>query len=244
MKGLWVCSIALLAACASDDNTDAPKEPTPAPIVGISLTINPLIADSAFSYNASYSLGNTLVKFNRVAFYLDSLGLVDANLQTTFSTGDPIQKLFDGDQGQTFETNIPSGNTYQALKGAIGLNRNVNGADPTLASYPLDRPNMHWGWNPMAGYKFAVFEGQFDSNLDGVVGAEDFYFAYHCATNDLYSPIELAIENFSGTSLQLDFDVAKIFVGVDIPAVYSQHGAGSTNTAIIENFETAFAQKP
>lgn len=241
MKKLWIIPIVLCTACSDDDNGLTTPDPTPA--VPLSIVIRPEVAGENFSYSNTYDLGNTRVKFSRVAFYLDSLAVVDLNgLQINQRTA-PLQYLFDGDQPQTFQTDITSSTPIYTLKMALGLNRDVNGADPTLAVFPLDQPDMHWGWNPMAGYKFAVLEGQYDSNLDGVVTSEDFYFVYHCATNALYRQIEIGLNNYQGGVLQLDFDLAKAFMEVDIPAVNSEHGAGSTNTQIIGNFENAFAPK-
>ena len=77
---------------------------------------------------------------------------------------------------------------------ALGLESTVNHADPTLAEYPLNVPDMHWSWNPAAGYKFLLIEGKVDGNNDGDFDdAEDVDVTYHCATDPMYREDQLMV---------------------------------------------------
>lgn len=226
-------------ACSDDDNDKLSD-----PIAGLTITINPVVNGEVFSYDSTFHLGNTLARFTRVAFYVDAINLVNLNSIHTPNTATPLQNLFDGDQSQTFTTNVSTNDVYQLLELAIGLDSIVNHEDPTIASFPLDQPNMHWGWNPMAGYKFVVLEGRFDSDGDGTITDEDLPFGYHCTNNSLYTPLEIGINPFSSSNLNLDLDISKLFEGIAIPTEPNQHGSGKTNQDILANFGIALSLKP
>ena len=82
---------------------------------------------------------------------------------------------------------------------------------------PLNDATMHWNWNPMAGYKFIVMEGQWDSDGDDLITANDDAFAYHIATDDLLGSKSIMshmdVFSDSNASLSVHIDMAQVAQG-------------------------------
>ncbi len=240
-KYMALFAILLIWGCTNDDEAVQPPEnPNPQPLqlnVGIS------VDDVPFSYDAVYTnFGGTTVKFDRVAFYMS---------QFSFQRGqeDPVETdsitvfLKDDDAVESFIfTEVPN-EGFNSMRLFIGLDPVTNAGNPLTAPHPLDVESMTWGWNPGAGYKFARFTGRYDSNGDGEITNDDDMFDYHCATDELFTEVDLDIENPPGSETNqpvlLKLDLRSLFEGIDISANSMSHGAEAPNAAIMANFTVA-----
>jgi len=102
----------------------------------------------------------------------------------------------------------------------IGIDSVRNHNDPMLAPAPLNNAAMHWGWNPTAGYKFAVIEGRVDSDGNGVIDGADDIFQYHLATDPLRTEVVLEpdVDIFPGETfnMKVEIDMQQILTNVDV----------------------------
>ncbi len=103
---------------------------------------------------------------------------------------------------------IPPGE-FRAVRFDIGLNTNLNHADPAKfpASHPLN-PNLNglnWSWQ--GGYIFLALEGLW-RNASGQLDGWSYHFARdpNCTRITLATPLEITNE----TRLELDFDLATL----------------------------------
>ena len=138
---------------------------------------------------------------NELQNYADKYMLVDAaNASNTFELGDS----FTG-HVHMFHFNV----------GLDSITNHSNLLDQ--APPPLNDATMHWNWNPMAGYKFIVMEGQWDSDGDDLITANDDAFAYHIATDDLLGSKSIMshmdVFSDSNASLSVHIDMAQVAQG-------------------------------
>src|SRR5690606_4410619 len=121
----------------------------------------------AFNMNNTYQdgAGNNF-RFSGIKFYASEFSLTDMG-GTSMAAFNSTYLLVDASASVNESTlgTVPAGHIHMAHF-ALGLERTVNHADPTLAPYPLNIPDMHWSWNPSSGYKFLLIEGKVDGNGD------------------------------------------------------------------------------
>ncbi len=115
----------------------------------------------------------------------------------------------------------------------VGLDAETNHEDPTMATEEgLMNNEMHWGWNPSAGYKFMRIEGK----LDGVD------FSYHVATDNLLSEISdfdiaLINEDDATNTVDIIFDVRELFEGITL-VDGQNHGENPITGEIVSNLQS------
>jgi hypothetical protein len=142
---------------------------------------------------------------------------------------------------------------YKGLRFHVGLDEKTNHINPVTElaeTHPLFEPEMHWSWNPEAGYKFMLIEGLVDNNKDG---KPNIALEYHIAEDTRYRAVELLadyaleIQDESGASITLTVDLAKAVEGVNLaanPINMSSGGAAADADRIANNFEKMFKLKP
>ena len=104
---------------------------------------------------------------------------------------------------------IPN-NKYRAVAFYVGVSPKLNHADP--AQFPADHPlnpnlnNLHWNWQ--GGYIFMALEGHWRGKEQSAIEG----YAYHYATDAMYTRVELPI--------QLDInDNSQITIGLDLSRI-------------------------
>jgi cytochrome c peroxidase len=140
--------------------------------------------------------------------------------------------------------NIPAGE-FCSLRFSVGLNKNLNHADP--AKFPADHPlnpnlnGLNWSWQ--GGYIFVAFEGLWrntNGELDG--------WAYHLARDPNFTRVTLAmpLDITNETIVQLDFDLATLLhaprplsFGNDGSSTHSRDG-DPVAAALVKNLPGAF----
>lgn len=111
--------------------------------------------------------------------------------------------------------------TYTGIRFWVGLERKTNHQDPTKLpqAHPLNNPDMHWAWNPDAGYKFLAVKGEvaLPPNLKAAPAK---FLEWDIAEDTRFREVKaLANTGFKilpGKPIQIDVavDVAKAFAGL------------------------------
>jgi hypothetical protein len=187
VKATLLATTALAFAACKKDKEEAPA-PTPTPTTAdISVRFQFMHGSNAFDINSNYTDGaGHAVRFSKLKFYASDFHLVNDEHDTVAMFHDKAVLADAATPLASYSLGSMSpGHVHMVLMN-LGLDSELNHADPTLAAYPLNVADMHWSWNPAAGYKFLAMEGHADGNGDGdFEDAEDVSFTYHCATDAL-----------------------------------------------------------
>lgn len=136
-------------------------------------------------------------QLSRVAYIVSDVRLVDASGTETMVNDYGFVVDATGALGFTSTPIVGEvlPGTYTELRFRVGLDDATNGQDPTALADddPLNTPNMHWGWNPAAGYKFLVVEGAWGQSRTALDSA----LIYHHATNT--NDVEVAVTGLNYT---------------------------------------------
>ncbi|HQV52092.1 MAG: hypothetical protein IPI00_10940 [Flavobacteriales bacterium] len=231
-------------ACKKDD----PVEPTPAPMV--------TTGTAAMSFNFMYgttpfTLGNTYmdgagnnVRFDNVKFYVSDIELHD-DVDVTIAEFNDVFLLVDASAASnSFTLGTMDAQHIHEAHFSLGLNNTVNHADPLIAIYPLNVPEMHWSWSPTAGYKFLVIEGIVDGNNDGDFDdTEDLGVEYHCATDAMLREAHIHVHEtlVAGATLTMaaNVDVATLVSGLDFMTTPTSHGGMAPNAMAMDSLVTS-----
>ena len=247
-KGLlFVIMLLVLAACKDDDDNDndngTPDDHNHDGHGEVALSINHYVGNDAYSPDSSYSnIGGTTVKISRIEYYLSNFVAYGMTMDDT----DELDKfLLVSPEENYYELGDVELGHVQMMELIVGLDSITNHQDPTEAEEPLNDANMHWGWNPDAGYKFLVVGGQYDSNNSGAIDASDEYFSYHVATDAMrtmtsITGIHMDNDHDNVNTINLKVDIRDVFDGVDIAGNDTGHGAEDPNTLLITNLSQAF----
>lgn len=247
MRDLATIAALCLTAPACKKDPKTPPAPAGAGEVGtgtVRLSFSFVNGQDPFDINGTYHDGaGHAVRFSTLKFYVSNIHLSD---DAGNSVGHFDQAwLVDGaGSGEPFTLGtIPAAHVHEAHF-HLGLDSAVNHADPLTAAYPLNVPDMHWSWNPTAGYKFLNMEGKVDGNGDGDLDdPEDVVFTYHCATDALLRSTHLHIHanvNAGATAtMEATVDVAVLLSGLDLLANPMAMGGGSNNVIAMDSLVSA-----
>lgn len=192
----------------------------------LDLEVNYKVGSESFSYDDTYTIGGTAIKFDLVQFYVSSIALMDDDgtmamfpdkyllvkpEMTTYSLGE-IPESYDSDHAHMLNFNVGIDETTNGQTESTFLSRSEN--DPLAAQNPA----MHWSWN--SGYIFLKIDAQVDTSGDGTVDA---VAAFHIGMNDFLTSTSTMMHTDLETgenTLSLNFDVATLFDDVDLSTEY------------------------
>jgi len=242
---IWVALPLLFVACDADDDGNAPL-PAPVP-AALRVTFTHTWNGTPLNAGTRYTLDNgDEVALSGAAILLDEFAL--AGISTELNQYGFIVKAFDAPNAVYTLADTAGPGTGSQLSFFVGPDSITNHQDPLALAQddPLNDPSMHWGWNPAAGYKFLVAEGNVFSNA----GADTTYFGYQFATDAARTAVTLNEDIavlLNGNSdnevvITVAVDWAKFFAGVDVKTDNDIHGFGnSASTKIQGNFSSAFS---
>lgn len=215
----------LFTACDKDDDPGNTPQAR-----SINLTVVPVIGDTPIQLDTEYTLNGVEVEFSFLKFYISELALKnDADETLADNNGKVI--LVDT-EGTATEIGSTMEEHFHMMELSVGLNDDLNDNDPTLADAPLNDPQMHWGWNPAAGYKFV--------RMEGVIGGD--MFQYHAATDALFrSGVQIDAHgldvdaNDDSIDLTLEVDLNHVFMGMTLESGMN-HGNVPFNVDMMDNF--------
>ncbi|HQW86883.1 MAG TPA: hypothetical protein PLH93_06845 [Flavobacteriales bacterium] len=229
-------------ACKKDDPEPTPTTPTTGTVkLSFSFTKNgaPFTLSDVVQDGAGHA-----VKFDKLKFYVSDIHLTDDAMNTVGEFHGTVLLVDAAAATNTFTLGSIAPNHIHEVHIALGLDSATNHADPTQAESPLDLEEMHWSWNPSAGYKFLNMEGYVDGNGDGDFDdPEDKAFLYHCATDALLTEdhfhyhADLAA---GGTAnLAPTIEVTTLLMGLDLLANDIAMGGGPNNQTAMTNLAAA-----
>ena len=235
MKQLRIMAMAMLAvsvlftACDKDDDDDDDTGVTPT-TRSINLNIVPVIGDVPVALGTEYTLNGAQVEFSFLKFYISELALKN-DADETLADNDGKVLLADT-EGTSYVIGSTQDEHFHLLELSVGLNDDLNDNDPTIAEEPLNDPQMHWVWNPDAGYKFVRMEGMIDGAM----------FQYHAATDALFrsgmmvDAHSISVDDADDSiDLSLEVDLNHVFMGMSLEAGM-KHGNVPFNRSMMDNF--------
>lgn len=208
-----VVLFAFLVACGDNDNDNAL-------ISDITFDFQFVTDEGAIQLNRPFELNGSTVMFETANFYFHGLRMGGPETGLFFAEGD-THVLAGMNLTKTFSNIDVEPLDYSGTRIIIGVEEEQNGqieSDFTqrTAEDPLSikDPSMHWNWN--SGYKFVRFDGEVDTDDDGIV---DTPIAYHLGTNALRSVIEFQHDTIPLgeriNRLSMVFNLDEFFSGVD-----------------------------
>ncbi len=238
-----------LAACKKDEEEAPAPTPTPTPTTGtVKMAFTFMHGTNAFDLNNTYQDGaGNNIRFDKVKFYASNIHLMDDAAAEVAHFHDTYLLLDASAASNTFTLGaINPGHVHEA-EFTLGLDSETNHADPTLAEAPLNIPEMHWSWNPTAGYKFLNMEGHVDTNGDGDFDdATDGVFTYHCATDAMAREAMVHIHadvTAGGTAtLNAKVDMAVVLQSLNLVTNSVAMGGGPANAAAMDALVTAIGE--
>ncbi|MEM7162093.1 MAG: MbnP family protein [Bacteroidota bacterium] len=213
-----------IVACENDD------EPMPSENGSITIRMNHLIDGGTFELNTPYDFSGQEVVFTDFRYYISNINF-KGQTGTDLDNPEKTAWIVSPAEDEMALGKIDAKNIF-AMDFLVGLDDIVNHQDPTMASEEeLMNNEMHWGWNPSAGYKFMRIEGLVDGEV----------FGYHVATDNRLSTltdIEIAFSNEDDRNniLEMQFDVKKLFEGITI-LEGQNHGENPITGEISNNME-------
>ena len=247
--GLLAMIALSLAACKKDEHqhADPTPAPTPTPMAGaVKMAFTFVHGATPFNMNATHQDGaGNSVRFDKVKFYASNFQLRDEAGVEVAQFDDTYLLLDASATSNVFTLGTMDPAHVHEVEFTLGLDSGTNHADPTLAESPLNIPDMHWSWNPSAGYKFLNMEGHVDTNGDGDFDdAADGTFTYHCATDALARTVMVTAhaDVIAGgmVTVSANVDMAVLLQSMDVTAnPMPSMGGNSVNVGLMNALVTA-----
>ncbi len=246
--GLLAMIALALAACKKDEEETPAPSPTPAPTTGtVKLGFSFTHGANAFDLSNTYQDGaGNNIRFDKVKFYVsnfrlsDDLGNEVAHLHDTYLLVDASATTNVFTLGSIAPAHV------HEVEFLLGIDSLTNHANPLNAVAPLNIPEMHWSWNPTAGYKFLNMEGHVDTNGDGDFDdATDGVFTYHCATDAMarMAMVHAHHDVTAGGSatVMATVNMAAVLQSLDLVTNAVAMGGGPANAAAMDALANAIS---
>ena len=204
------------ASCKKDNEVSSAK---------VTFAFDFTVDGQSLVFGETYTINDQKVSFKTANYYMGGLQLQHSDGSTIdLST----QYLLAGlGNTATLSSDIPIGSITSASF-FIGVDPvNNTQSENSFVSRPvndplsLKDPSMHWNWN--TGYKFVRFDGEVDTDDDGVV---DTPIAYHLGSDPLLKNMSinrtLNLESGDNT-ITFDFQMEKFFSSVDFKTELDTH---------------------
>ncbi|MEO1447958.1 MAG: MbnP family protein [Bacteroidota bacterium] len=205
------------------------------------LHFHPLVGGEDLNFDNTFTIGGVAVKFSVVQFYVSAAavsgnGVADENEDTYLlvkagTMNYPVGQITAGSK--------------ESVRFSVGLDSTTNHADPTLYEsdnpLALQSPSMHWSWDK--GYQFIKIEGMVDTDNDGTPDAA---MEFHIGKDSNLRTISLDISQSADMEMfmvNIDYDLAKLFDGIDLSTEYITHTGDfpALATKVIENVPGTFS---
>jgi hypothetical protein len=231
----------LLLAIALMGVLSACKKAEPTGPADLKVEFSHMMGSSELYPDYTYHLANTdSVRFTSVKYWVSNVVLLRADgSELALPNSYYLVDATADHHSELVLPNVPRG-SYNGIRFLVGLDSAANHANPLNLPQGsvLNNPGMHWGWNPAAGYKFLVVEGQV---WDGAGAKEG--LTYHIAnmrnvmTVSLNRPFTVGSDN----EFYIKADYQKLFQTLDMPAdkfTMSSPNAATLTNKIVANVET------
>ena len=244
---LLLCALLLISsvafhACDDDDATTRLDS-------DVSVEFDYSFNGEEFTYDQVYDVNGTAVTFQTVQFYVGGIVLHPEDGEMVNVTDKYL--LVKPTSGAQDVVNVDKKH-YHMAEFFVGVSAADNDQtendfdkrDP--ATDPLARQNdppMHWNWN--AGYLFVRIDAMVDLDADGT---PETVMEYHLGRDEFLSDVSVMLHTDVEQDQQdivFDFDVAKLFTGLDVSVAYSMHTGDDPVSARIfaDNIASAISKK-
>jgi hypothetical protein len=218
-------ALVVLVACKKDKEDSISTSKT------VFLTVIPTLGTETLALDTPYEINGQLVEFSFFKFYLSNVEVRDDEGNViVHNNGFPILVSTEG-----IPKNIGSAEieVLHNLYFDVGLDSLTNHQDPITATTPMNDVEMHWNWNPGAGYKFFRMDGTVDTQ----------FFESHAATDLLFQEgIGLSVHDVSTSGTEIEIvmymDLSNALDGILIPAG-GEHGDTNFNISYMNKLGTA-----
>jgi hypothetical protein len=185
----------------------------------VHLQIKPKFGMAALHKDSSYQVSKeNKIIFTQVKMFISDIALAQNIGKETRGSGGTngiyLLDLLGAGNNSECQFEIITGE-YSDLRFVIGVPRELNHSDPTMAPAPLNigKGDMYWSWN--SGYIFLLMEGRMIEN-----DSQSFHFAIGGDFNamplsfgNLFDPRPLIrVQQNMTTDIIIDFDLQKIFL--------------------------------
>jgi|GEM_PF-3370523 len=222
---LWMILLALgcmVFACKKDK-----MDPHQLSSKAVKLWMIPSAGNETINLDAPYIINGQVVNFSFLKFYVSNIQVKDDSGNLLLDNGgNPILVNTDG---QSFNLGTITGNHVHELLFDVGLDSLTNHQDPITALAPMNDVEMHWNWNPSAGYKFFRMEGIVDGEA----------FQSHAASDLMYHPgLSLSLHDVDTSGPEINIvirvDLAQMLAGIPLPATVN-HGDTDFNLSYMNS---------
>jgi len=237
---LSICLVCLIFSCGDDEIRL---------VNNLNISYDFTIDGEQLIFGETYELNGSTIMFEVANYYVHGLRMGSAN-EGAIITNEAQHMLAGIDNtSRILGVNIEPNNIV-AARVIIGVNETANSQTETDFTersnddpLGLKDPAMHWNWN--SGYKFVRFDGEVDTDGDGVV---DTPIAYHIGSNPLRKVVQfdtdLNLES-GDNDLIMVMDLNEFFEGVDfqIEENWDTHTGNNLDLAelLVDNLDTSFS---
>ncbi|MCB0571314.1 MAG: hypothetical protein KDC66_16195 [Phaeodactylibacter sp.] len=243
MKRLHLFVLALLALGSTLYFPSCTKDEEETPVLGMEFEY--LVNGEAFDTSRVYEINGTAVQFSIANFYVGGITFESEEGKDTEMEGKYL--LVTPESGMQEIGTLDAGHQHM-LKYFIGVGPAENSQtdadftgrdsdDPLSIQFPA----MHWDW--LSGYRFIRVDGKVDTDGDGT---PDEALAFHIGTDAFLTNLEFTIHKDvepGMNHLHFEFDLAKLFEGIDLPQEHETHTGNNLGLAnkFKANISKAFA---
>ncbi|GAL83068.1 hypothetical protein CHU_2274 [Sporocytophaga myxococcoides] len=186
----------------------------------VELVFMPVAGSDALLMDTLYTnAAGEQFRLTKLKFFVSDIGLASGNSSEVPGKDHSGNSIFLVDfaslpNSEKLQLNVKPGN-YKGLRFNIGLPREVNHADPTIAQPPLNlaQADMYWSWN--TGYIFFLAEGNgpdvYANKFHFGVGDDKRIMPFSFG-NVLSSQTPFIIEKGKTTRIILKFDFQKLLI--------------------------------
>jgi hypothetical protein len=199
----------------------------------VKLKINHLLDDEVFAFNDA-SMNNIGTSFNvsRLEYYISEISVVhDGGTETVI---EDFWILENASESKTHTLGDIDLTTVDSIKFSIGVNEEVNHADPSKysADHPLSpkMPSMHWGWT--SGYRFVAIEGNAGLDLNKA-------YEIHALGDENYYSLSIPVsgkDDNGDVLIEVNAEYKESIRNIDVSRNVITHGGFGEAIVLLKNF--------
>lgn len=183
-------------------------------------------------------------KLDRIRFLLSGLEVIDVG-SNVLASYPGVQFLVDASQpANDFALGSLTAEHAHQIRFTLGLNADLNQADPDTCAAPLSDTTMHWGMGASEGFWFMVLEGRVDSDNSGAIDGADATFSYKCGTQALtrsgWAIMHADLLDGSTYVVQAPVDIERLMSGIDVLNNLSALGDTPLNVQLMDSLRSVF----
>jgi hypothetical protein len=226
---LKILFLLIVAVPLASFNERKQQDPSHEDVGSVELVISLVTDGQPFHFNTAYNApGGDIYSLKSLKFFISDIGFsLSTGIENSAQSGSTTQGVFFVDfkepkiktdtLRETVKFKVKTGD-YSDIRFNIGIPRQLNHSDPTVAPPPLDigKGDMYWEWN--SGYIFFLAEGQGpqikNNLLHFAIGEDSRIMPF--AFGNLFDMVPLIkIKKGKTTRIEFQLDLNKILTNGD-----------------------------